>query len=66
MQQKIPTASGMQNEESRTHKMVTALSEEDEVKRNDMLQNAAVFLNSGDQPCVFDRSAYVIEEKTAA
>ena len=42
-----------------------ALSEEDEVQRNDMLQNAAVFLNEGDQPSVFDRSD-VIEEKTAA
>ena len=42
-----------------------ALAEKDEVKRNDMLQNATVFLNEGDEPSVFDTSD-VIEEKTAA
>jgi hypothetical protein len=59
------------NEESATHKMVTvvwdALAEQDEVKRNHMLQSAAVFLKEGNQQLpVVRRPAYVIRDKGAA
>ena len=42
-----------------------ALAEKDEVKRNDMLQNAAVFLKKGYQQLPVFRG-YVIKEKSIA
>jgi hypothetical protein len=42
-----------------------ALAEQDEVKRNDMLQNAAVFLKKGNQQLPVFRG-YVIKEKSVA
>ncbi len=42
-----------------------ALAEQDEVKRNDMSQNAAVFLKKGNQQLPVFRG-YVIKEKSVA